>query len=219
MVERQSPLETNIHKLEDLVREREVNMTLAFSPKVSREKRQQAKEVLPEIEKDMQQVFQQTKRAFKGDKPSTAVQPPARFPKSSKPQKSSSLKQQIVMDTSELDGGRLIRRRGYTARRRGVSYKVPAKFITDRGAPGKWKSVTGLQGIGPLKEGQLTAVGYRHTESATRRHAALKKAIQKYGRNSTIRKLNAIATYTKRTAPSRSRTYRTDMHFVKKSNK
>jgi hypothetical protein len=218
MAEKQSPLEKSIHQMEDLVREQNVNMALAFDPRVTREKRQQAKAVIPEIEADIDKVFQQGRRAFKGEKIPTAVQPPAKYPKSTKPQKSSSLKQQIIMD-EELSGGRLIRRRGYTARRRGVSYKVPAKFITDRGAPGKWQSETGLKGIGPLKKGELTDVGYRHTESATRRHAALKKAIAKYGRNSTIRKLNAIATYTKRTAPSRSRIYRTDMHFVQKSNK
>jgi hypothetical protein len=71
--------------------------------------------------------------------------------------------------------------------------------------------------IGPLKKGKLKAVGYDATAAAPARHTALDKAVKKYGRLSTLRKLNAIAVYTKRTAPSRSRTYKTDRNYVKKS--
>jgi hypothetical protein len=120
MAEKQSPLEKSIHKMEDLVREQKVNMALAFDPRVSREKRQQAKAVIPEIEADIDKVFQQGRRAFKGEKISTTVQPPAKYPKSTKPQRSSSLKNQIVMD-EELSGGRTRRRRArrVTRKRKG----------------------------------------------------------------------------------------------------
>jgi len=115
-----------------------------------------------------------------------------------------------------------ILRKAYTATRkkkglvnkffkRGTKYTVRASCIKDVGAKGK-----GPVAIGPLKKGELTSLGYSHTLPAAQRHVAIDKAVSKYGRNSTIRKLNAIATYTKRTAPSRSKTYKTDLHYVQK---
>lgn len=109
-----------------------------------------------------------------------------------------------------------IRRSGYSAVRSGKTYRVKSSCIKDRGAKGRWQTVRRMMGIGPLKKGDLTAFGYSHTKTATERHEALDKAVSKYGRASTIRKLNAIATYSKRTAPSRANTYRTDMHYVQK---
>jgi hypothetical protein len=106
-----------------------------------------------------------------------------------------------------------IRRIAYT-RKNGV--KVPSKCIKDRGAVGRWQTIKRMMGIGPLKKGHLKGVGYDATAPAPMRHAALDKAVSRYGRNSTIRKLSAIATYTKRTSPSRSKTYRTDMHYIQK---
>jgi hypothetical protein len=109
----------------------------------------------------------------------------------------------IAVKQYDLPGGRKIRtRRG--------------NLIKDRGAPGRWQTVNRSRGIGPLKEGLLTRVGYRHTLKASTRHQALDKAVTTYGRNSTIRKLNAIATYAKRTGPSRAKIYKTDMHYVQK---
>jgi hypothetical protein len=106
-----------------------------------------------------------------------------------------------------------IRRIGYT-RKSGV--KVRSKCIKDRGAVGRWQTVKRMLGIGSLKKGHLKGVGYDPMASAPTRHVALDTAVRRYGRNSTIRKLNAIATYTKRTTPSRSKTYRTDMHYIQK---
>lgn len=111
-----------------------------------------------------------------------------------------------------------IRRRGYTATRKGTTYRVTAKCIKDRGAKGRWQTMKRMMGIGPLRTGDLTAVGYDHTKSAEERHAALEKAVAKYGKVSTLRKVNALATYTKRTAPSRSRTYKTDVHYLQKKH-
>lgn len=111
-----------------------------------------------------------------------------------------------------------IRRSGYTATRRakglfgklrGTKYTVKSSCVKDVGKPGH-----GAPLIGSLKKGQLTDVGYAHTHPATSRHESLAKAVAKYGRLSTLRKLNAIATLTKNTAPSRSLVYRTDRNYV-----
>jgi hypothetical protein len=109
-----------------------------------------------------------------------------------------------------------IRRRGYSAKRRGTTYRVKSSCIKDRGAKGRWQTVRRMMGIGPLRKGDLTAFGYSHTKGTTARHEAIDKAVSRYGRNSTIRKLNAIAVYSKRTAPSRSRIYKRDMRYVQK---
>jgi hypothetical protein len=80
----------------------------------------------------------------------------------------------------------------------------------------EWQMRTGLKGIGPLKEGLLAKVGYSVTARASRRHAAVKRAVKKYGKASTIRKLNAVAVYTRRRSPMKSRTFRSDMKFAQK---
>lgn len=124
--------------------------------------------------------------------------------------------------TNEVDGGMKacspgkIRRMAYTAKRRGRTFRVKSACIKDRGAPGRWQTVKGILGIGKLKRGDLRSLGYDHSDRAVTRHTALDKAVRRYGRNSTVRKLNAIATYTKRTIPSASRIYKTDMHYVQK---
>ena len=74
-----------------------------------------------------------------------------------------------------------------------------------------WQKRTGLKGIGSLKQGLLKKVGYSVSASKTRRHAAVKRAVKKYGRASTIRKLNAVAVYTRRRSPMPSRTFRSAM--------
>jgi len=65
--------------------------------------------------------------------------------------------------------------------------------------------------IGKLKPGLLKAVGYSVTASKTRRRAAVKRAVKKYGRSSTIKKLNAVAVLTRRTSPAKSKRFKTDM--------
>jgi hypothetical protein len=72
-------------------------------------------------------------------------------------------------------------------------------------------------GIGKLKEGKLVRLGYSAVKGKTARHKALKKAVKRYGALSTFRKLNAASTYTKRTSKGRSRTFKTDRNWVKKS--
>jgi hypothetical protein len=109
-----------------------------------------------------------------------------------------------------------IRRMGYTAKRKGTTYRVKSACIKDRGSKGRWQTVRRMMGIGPLSRGDLVSLGYSHTKGTTARHQAVDKAVSKYGRASTIRKLNAIAVYSKRTAPSRAAVYKRDMRYVQK---
>ena len=71
--------------------------------------------------------------------------------------------------------------------------------------------------IGPLKEGELVSKGYKATGRTSTRRRALAKAVRAYGRLSTLRKLNAIAVLTKRRSPARSKTFKTDRNWVKKT--
>jgi len=70
--------------------------------------------------------------------------------------------------------------------------------------------------IGPLKKGKLTDLGYHPSRKATSRHRALSKAVKKYGKTSTLRKVNAVAVLTKRRAPLTSRKYRADVKYLQK---
>lgn len=79
-----------------------------------------------------------------------------------------------------------------------------------------WQRKTGMEGIGSLKEGSLEKVGYSASASKTRRRAAVKRAVKKFGRASTIRKLNAVAVYTRKRSPVLSRKFKTDMRFAQK---
>lgn len=107
-------------------------------------------------------------------------------------------------------------RQGYVATRkkktligrllkRGTTYRVNPSCIK------------GPAVIGPLKTGELKAVGYDATDSASQRHAALAKAVGSYGRLSTLRKLNAVAVLNKNTSPTRAKTFKTDRNWVKKT--
>jgi hypothetical protein len=82
------------------------------------------------------------------------------------------------------------------------------------GARGKWSAKHG-PGIGELKPGGL--MGYSPSQSKTARHTKLRKVVKRKGALSTFRKLNALATYTKRTAKSKSRTAKADRNWVKKT--
>jgi hypothetical protein len=74
------------------------------------------------------------------------------------------------------------------------------------------------KGIGPLREGELSQFGYSGVAklSDARRHAALKLAVRKFGALSVIRKLNAVAVYTKNTSPKVSRIFRSDMAWIRR---
>ena len=110
-------------------------------------------------------------------------------------------------------GKKTIRRKGYTAHRRGKTIRVRSSRVKDMGAPGKWKEV---RSIGPLKKGKLSSLGYDVTEKSSRRHRAIDTAVGKYGKLSTLRKLNAVRVYTRRTSPKKSKTFKSDVRYVQK---
>lgn len=114
---------------------------------------------------------------------------------------------------SESCGAGRIRRRAYTTRR---NVRVRSHLVKDMGAPGKWSSKHGV-GIGPLKEGDLSKRGYSVSKSKTARHRALRKTVRALGPLSTFRKLNAVATYTKRTSKGKSKTFKADRNWIKKT--
>lgn len=120
-----------------------------------------------------------------------------------------------------LTAGRAIRRRGYTrkayTRKTGIRVRgsrVPSGLIRDVGAPGK--GLKGGPGIGKLRQGLMSSLGYSVTAKAKTRRAAVDKAVKKYGKLSTLRKLNAVAVYTRRTLPMRSRAFKSDVKYVQK---
>jgi hypothetical protein len=69
--------------------------------------------------------------------------------------------------------------------------------------------------IGPLKKGSL--MGYNTHMKAPARRKTLRKVVAKVGPLSTFRKLNAVAVFTKRTAPKTSRKMKADRKWVKKN--
>lgn len=108
-------------------------------------------------------------------------------------------------------------RKGYT-RKTGThvsASRVPAACIPDVGASGKGFKGPG-KGIGKLRKGDLSQFGYSPGKSTRSRHIALNAATRKYGALSVFRKLNALATYTKRTSPSTSRRALSDRSFLQK---
>ena len=122
-------------------------------------------------------------------------------------------------------GRRSIRRSAYSrrsyTRRSGVKVRgsrVHARMIPDVGAPGKWRAEhMGAPGIGPLKKGDLSSVGYSVTAKTSTRRKAVDRAVKKYGKTGTIRKLNAVAVYTRRTSPTKSKVFKADMKYVQKN--
>jgi hypothetical protein len=73
------------------------------------------------------------------------------------------------------------------------------------------------EGIGPLHHGDLSKRGYSVKKGKTARHRALKKVVRDEGPLSTFRKLNAVATYTKNESPSKSKTFKRDRNWIKKT--
>lgn len=114
-----------------------------------------------------------------------------------------------------------IRRAAYTRKTKsGTRVRVPAALIKNVGRPGKgYTGPDGRPGIGPLREGELSQFGYANVvkKSAKTRRAALKKAVARYGSLSVRRKLQAVATYTKRTSPRASKVFKSDIAWIKRT--
>ena len=107
-----------------------------------------------------------------------------------------------------------IRRAAFTRRlaKSGKRTRVASRCVRNMGAPGKGKKL-----IGTLKKGLLSKYGYKAQNNAAERHEALKKAVKAYGALSVLRKLNAVAVYTRRTSPGVSAVFKADMKWVRAS--
>ena len=106
-----------------------------------------------------------------------------------------------------------IRRASFTRRSKsGKRTRVASRCVRNMGAPGK-----GVKRIGTLKKGLLSKYGYKAQLAVADRHAALRKAVAAYGALSVLRKLNAVAVYTRRTAPAVSAIFKADMKWVRAS--
>jgi hypothetical protein len=115
-----------------------------------------------------------------------------------------------TLTPSPLSGGS---RRGKWRYLRGMKIRLITKKVRDGGSS-KWEKKHG-PGIGELKPGGL--MGYSTSQSKTARHKHLNKAVKKVGAVSTFRKLNALSTYTKRSAKGKSKTAKADRNWVKKT--
>lgn len=118
------------------------------------------------------------------------------------------------LSPSPVSGGRRITRKAHWKYIRGMKIRVPAHKVKDMGAPGKWRVKHG-PGIGELESGKLH--GYATSEPTATRRNILKKDVKKDGALKTMRRLNAIATYMKRTVPYKSKTAKADSNWVKKT--
>ena len=118
------------------------------------------------------------------------------------------------LSPSPIKGGRKITRKSHWRYIRGMKIRVPSRRITDRGAPGKWRVKHG-PGIGELEAGKLH--GYATNEPRQTRRRILRKDVKKDGALKTMKRLNAISVYMKRTVPYKSKTARADRNWVKKT--
>ena len=130
------------------------------------------------------------------------------------------------MPTHRAGRVRTIVRKGYWRKayvtRKGTHVKktwVPPRRIRDLGKKGKGPRV-----IPRLRKGRLTQFGYHvsirgKAVSPEIRHAALRKAVAKYGKNRVIDMLNAVAVLSKRTRPRNCKAYRSDMRWVDRGMK
>ena len=117
-----------------------------------------------------------------------------------------------------------VKRKGYTrktfTRRSGSrvrSTSVSSGCIKDRGYRSRlFQLKTGSMGIGKLRKGELREFGYSAEASEEKRHKSLRAASKKYSSLSVLRKLNALATYNKRTQPEHSVVYKADREYVSK---
>ena len=131
----------------------------------------------------------------------------------------------MMYKTRKHRGGRIacpkgkILRKAYTRKAytkkdgtRVAKSKVPASCVKDTGKKGK-----GPELIGKLKQGDLTKHGYKLDKTELARHRAIHKAVKEYGKNSVIRKLNALSILMRNTQPNNSKKLRKDMEYVQKT--
>ena len=101
-----------------------------------------------------------------------------------------------VKATTYERNGKIIHRKAYTYERKDV------------GKPGKGPKVI------PIEKGKLSQFGYSTKKSERARHAALNKAVEKYGALSVYRMLNAQIILRKRTQPKAREIFEADRDWI-----
>jgi len=127
----------------------------------------------------------------------------------------------------------LIRRRGYTAKRRKETWVIhrkgkrivcrarkktwkvtPATFKKeDIGAPGRGKKLI------KVRKGLLTKLGYSTKKPDAERHKALAKAVKKYGAARVWRMLHAQVVFRKRLPDHAKSVFKKDRDYIKRKYK
>jgi hypothetical protein len=67
-----------------------------------------------------------------------------------------------------------------------------------------------------LKKGSLSKYGYKALSPKRSRQRSLKKALNKYGSSTLIKKLNVLSIYNKNVNPKLSKSVKSDMAYVRK---
>ena len=111
-----------------------------------------------------------------------------------------------------------IRRKGFTVKRSGTTYRVyPKAQSATIGATcvkesGKEKGVP--KSIGPLRKGEVSKYGYSFRDSSDKRHTALNKAIKSYGALGVFRKLDAVFKLSESKVPHVAEVFKRDRNWV-----
>jgi hypothetical protein len=71
--------------------------------------------------------------------------------------------------------------------------------------------------IGPLKKGVLSSTGYSVKNSLPKRRKSLKKLVKKEGALKAFKQLNLVAVYNKNSAPTKSRTFKRDRNWIRRT--
>jgi len=111
-----------------------------------------------------------------------------------------------------------IRKRGFTVKRSGTTYRVYPKeqpatvgaaCVKDTG-----KAVGAPKSIGPLRKGELTKYGYSFRLPTEKRHTALNKAIKVYGPLGVFRKLDAVYKLSEHKIPRVAEVFKSDRNWA-----
>lgn len=96
---------------------------------------------------------------------------------------------------------------------------VPYSCISDMGLSGKGPRTIGgkLASIGPVRKGTLRKYGYSLSKPSNLRHRALRKAIKARGRNTIMRKVNAIYVWFKNTNKRYSSIAARDKNWIREN--
>lgn len=115
----------------------------------------------------------------------------------------------------------MLMRKAYNARRRSRSgsrsrsYHVRARCVRGSGANPSHHVPKRNRVIPKLKEGTLRSQGYDTKESASDRHAALRRAVRKYGYRTVMGKVNAV--YVLNRNKPVGRVFESDKNWLKKT--